>query len=135
MEGPSWVAGEPGVHLRVLVAAVVVEHHVDRLSHGDCRLDGVEETDELTVAMTLHAAAEHGAFQDVEGGKQRRGAVAGVVVCLSGRMPGPEWLIGTGSLQGLDLALLVDGQHDGVGGRLHIETDDILDFFGEGRIV
>lgn len=107
VERPSRVAGEPGAHLRVLVAAVVVEHHVDRLARWDCRLDGVEETDDLTVAMALHAAAEHRAFQDVEGGKQGRGAVAGVVVRLSGGMPGPERLVGTGSLQGLDLGLLI----------------------------
>ena len=94
------VAGEPGAHLRVLVTAVVVGHHVDRLARWDCRLDGVEETDELTVAMALHAAAEHGAFQDVEGGKQGRGAVAGVVVRLSSGMPGSERLVGTRSAPG-----------------------------------
>jgi len=31
--------------------------------------------------------------------------------------------------------MIVDGQHEGVGGRLHIKTDDILEFFGEGRVV
>ena len=69
--------------------------------HGG--LDGVEETDELAVAMTLHAAAEHRAIQNVEGGKQRRRAVAGIVVGLSGWVPWAEGPLGAGSLQSLDL--------------------------------
>jgi hypothetical protein len=31
--------------------------------------DGIEEAEELTVAVALHAAVKHRAFQDVEGGK------------------------------------------------------------------
>lgn len=64
MEGPLRMAGEPGAHLRVLVATVVVEHHVDHLAQRDRGLDGVEETDEVTVTMALNAAAEHRAVQD-----------------------------------------------------------------------
>ena len=78
MEGSSRVAGEQSTNLRVLVAAVVVEHDMNRLARRDRNLEGVEETDELTVAMALHAAAENRAFQDVEGGKQRLGTVASV---------------------------------------------------------
>ena len=50
-------------------------------------------------------------------------------------MPGPERQVGAGALQSLDLALLVDGQHDGMGGRVHVEADHILDLLGEGRVV
>ena len=95
------MAGELGAHLRVLVASVVVEHHVDHLARRDRGLDGVVKADELTVAMALHAAAEHRAFQDVEGGKQGRRTVAGVVMRLSGRMSGTDGPIGTGLLQSL----------------------------------
>ena len=84
MEGPSRVAGQPSANLRVLVAAVGVGHAMDHLARGQ---RGLDEADELTVAMPLHPPAKHSAFQDVEGGKQRRGAAASVVVRLSGRMP------------------------------------------------
>lgn len=87
------------------------------------------------MAMALHAAAEHRAFQDVEGGKQGRRPVAGVVMRLSGRMSGTVGPIGTGAFQSLDLGLFVYGQHDGVGGRIHVETDHILHLLGEGRVV
>ena len=43
-------------------------------------LDGVDEADEFLVPMTLHAATDHLAIQDVESGKQRCRAMALVVV-------------------------------------------------------
>ena len=50
------------------------------LPAGTCRLDGVEEADELLMPVALHAAADDGAVEDVEGGEQRGRAVALVVV-------------------------------------------------------
>lgn len=43
-------------------------------------LDGVEEPDELLVAMALHAPANYLALKDVEGSKGRGGAVTLVVM-------------------------------------------------------
>lgn len=60
---------EPRAHLRVLVGCVVVE---DPLAGRNGGFDGVEEADELTVPVALHAAADHGSLEDVEGGKQDR---------------------------------------------------------------
>ena len=75
MEGLLRVAGEPSTHIQVLLGAAVVEHHMDHNAYGDFSLDGVEEADELTAAMPLHAAAKHIAFQILEGGKKRRDAM------------------------------------------------------------
>ena len=55
VEGEARVAGEPLAHLRMLVGGVVVEDHVDELSGRNLRLDGVEEADELLMAVALHA--------------------------------------------------------------------------------
>ncbi len=46
---------QPLRRLGVLVGAVVVQDGGDQLAGGDRRLDGVEEADELPVAVTLHA--------------------------------------------------------------------------------
>jgi len=70
------VAGEPGSHLRLLVGGVVVEDHVHHLAGRDFCFDGVEEADELLMAMALHAAAEHRAVEHVEGGEQGGGSMA-----------------------------------------------------------
>ena len=77
--------------------------------------------------VALHAAAEHGAFEDVERGEQRRGApgsspgqaVADVIVRLCGGMAPGERQRGPRSLHRLDLALLVDRQDARMGGRVH----------------
>ena len=54
---------------------------------------------------------------------------------LSGRKSETDGPIGTGAFQSLDLGLFVDGQHDGVDGRIHVETGHILHLLGEGRVV
>ncbi len=42
---------------------------------------------------------------------------------------------GLGAVQGLDLRLLIDTEHHGVGGRIDIELDDVAGLGGELRIV
>ena len=101
----------------------------------DLRLDGVEEADKLLVAVALHVAADDGAVEDVEGGEQRRRAMAFVVV---GHGPGAALLhrqAGLGAIKGLDLALLINREDDGVGGRIDIEADDVPELLGKVRIV
>jgi hypothetical protein len=102
----------------MFVGSDVVEDRVDRLAGRDGGLDGVEEPDELTVPVALHATAEHGTRQDIKGSKQCRRAVTGVVMGLGGRMAGGEWPVEAGPLQRLDLALLIDGQHHRMGRRI-----------------
>ena len=72
-----------------------------------------------------HGAADDGPVENVEGGEQRRCAVAFVVV---GHRPSAALLhrqTGLGAVERLDLALLIDREDDGVGGRIDIETDDV----------
>ena len=129
------VACQPGADLGMLVGGVVVEHDVDDLAGRHGRLDGVEEADELAVAVALHAAAEDGALEDVERGEQCRRAVADVIVGLCRGMARCERQRGPRSLQRLDLAVLVDRQDNRMGGRVHVEADDVLDLLGESRVV
>ena len=103
VEGPARMAGEPSPDLRVLVGGVVVEDGVDQLAGRDRGLDGVEEADELLVPVALHVAADDGAVEHVEGGEQRGGAVALVVV---GHGAGAALLhgqAGLGAVERLDL--------------------------------
>ena len=59
-------------------------------------LDGVQEADELLMAVALHAAAQNRPLQHVERGKQLCRAVALVVVGPGGRPTGfrakPGWV-------------------------------------------
>ena len=73
VEGPARVPLGPGQDLGVLVGAVVVQDGVDEFAGRHGRLDGVQEAQELLVAVPLHAAAEHRAVEHV---RPRRGGGA-----------------------------------------------------------
>jgi hypothetical protein len=134
-EGPARMPGQPTAHLGMFAGGVVVDDGVDGFSFRHLRLDGVEEADELLMAMALHAVFDNGAVEDIQRGEQRRGAVAFVVVrhgASAARLYWQPWL---GAVECLDLALFIDREDDRMGGWVDIEADDILEFFGELRIV
>src|SRR5262249_42576172 len=98
-------------------------------------LDGVEEADELLMAVTLHVVSYDGAVEDVEGSEQRGSAVTFVVVrhgAGTARLDRQSWL---SAVERLDLALFVDREDDRMGRRIDVETNNILEFFRELRIV
>src|ERR1700756_5953800 len=97
MEGEPGMAIEPFADLRVLMGRVVVEDDMDSLLGWDVSLDLVEEADELLMPMLLHAAPDDLAFEHVEGGEQRGGAVALVIMGHGG---GTALLQGQGRLGG-----------------------------------
>src|SRR6202030_4844518 len=94
---------------------VVVEDRMDGLAGGDLTLDGVEETDELLMPMALHVAADHGSLEHVHRRKQRRRAIALVIMSHRSRPALLHRQAGLGSVERLDLALLVDGKDNSVG--------------------
>ena len=112
MEDEAGMALEPGTDLRVLVGGVVVEDDVDDLAGRHLGLDGVEEADELLMPVALHAAADDLALEHVERGEQGRRAVALVVVGHGAAAALLQRQAGLGAVERLDLALLVDRQHD-----------------------
>jgi hypothetical protein len=59
----------------MLVRGINVDDGVDQLARGNRRINGVEEADELLMAAALHVAADDGAIEHVESGKQCGGAV------------------------------------------------------------
>jgi hypothetical protein len=70
VERPARMARQPLAHSGMLVRSVVVEDRMDRLAGGDFSLDGVEEPDELLMAMAVHIAAHYGSVEHVHRGKQ-----------------------------------------------------------------
>ena len=51
------------------MSSVVVDDGVDRFSLRDLCLDGVEEADELLVAVAFHVVPDDGTVEDIEGGE------------------------------------------------------------------
>ena len=135
VEGPAGVTRQPFPHFGMFVRGVVVEDHVDDLAGWHLRLDGVEKANELLMPMALHTATDHRAVEDVERGEQCGGAVAFVVMgerSTSSPLHGQPRL---GAIERLDLRFLVDRKHDGMSGRVDIETDDISELAGKVDII
>ena len=132
MEGEAGMAGEPGPDLRMLVGGVVVEDGMDELAGRHLGFDGIEKADEFLMPVALHAAADHLAVEDVESGEEGGGAVALIVVGHGAGTPLLDRQARLGAVESLDLALLVDREHDGMGGRIDIEPDDLAQLVGEG---
>jgi hypothetical protein len=70
--------------------------------------------------VLLHVPPDHGSVEDVEGRKQGCGA----------EPPLFERQLRLGPVERLNLAFLVEGQHDGVRGRIDIEPYNIVEFSG-----
>ena len=68
VEGPAGMAGRPCAHLGMSVGGIVVDDCVDRLSRRHLRLDGIEEADELLMAVALHVVSDDGGCH-CEGGE------------------------------------------------------------------
>ncbi len=88
----------------------------------------LREADELLMPVALHAAADDLAFKHVESGEQRGGArdaCSRGSSCRAGLLHGQARL---GTVERLDLALLVEGQDNGVGRRINIKAHHIAQF-------
>lgn len=97
-------------------------------------IDGLEEAEEFAMPVARHAFADDGAVEHVESREQGRGALALIVMR---HRPAAAFLhrqSRLGAVQGLDLALFIDRQHQGLVGRIEVETDDLLDLGDEVRI-
>ena len=135
VEGPAWVAVEPGADLVLLVGDVIVEDDMNGLVVRHLALDAVQEADELLMAMALHVLPDDRAIQHVERGEQGRRAVALVVMRHRAGAPLLHRQAGLGAVERLDLRLFIDRQHHGMGRRIDIQADDIYELVGEGRVV
>jgi hypothetical protein len=89
-----------------------------------------EKLVELLGAMASVALADDPAGCDVEGGKQRGDACSRDYGAPADPV---AWQHGLATIQGLDLRLLIDAQHDGALGRGHVEADDIASLGDEIR--
>src|SRR5271155_816531 len=116
------VTPEPAI-VPGLVGVEIVEDDVD----GRVRVSGhdiVHEIEELDAPPARFVRGGDLAGRHLEGGKQGGGAVALIIVAMTGQRPAVRKLeIALRTLQRLDRGLLVDTDDDRVLGRRHIEPD------------
>jgi len=90
VEREPLVPVEPGANLGMLVSRVVIENDMNGLAGWHLCLDGVQEADELLMAMALHVATDDGAVEHIERSEQCRRAMT-LVRGLSFRRAPSSW--------------------------------------------
>ena len=113
---------------------VVVADQVQLQPVRDGGVDELEEPQELLVAVPPVVLGDHRSAGDVQGGEQAGRAVPHVVMGHPRRGRGQDRQAGRGPVQGLDLALLIDREDQGLLGRVEIQADDVADLLDELRV-
>ena len=116
LERPAGMSRKPGADFFVFMSGIVIENGVNHLAGGDLSLNGVQEADELLMAVTLHILTDDRAVEHTQRGKQRRCAVALIIVGQRPASPLFERQARLGPVERLNLRLLVDAQHDRMAG-------------------
>ena len=118
------------------MSGVVIHDHVDRdtLFFGDGGVDGLHELvdglhelEELLMPMAVHTLADHFAGLHIERTEQAGGAVADVIVRVLLGIAQSQWQSRLRTIEHLNLALLVDGEHDRPFRWIYIKTHNITD--------
>ena len=86
------------------------------------------------MAMAWFALGNHAAIQDVEGGKERGGAMAEVVVSDTFDVTQAQGQHRLGAFERLDLAFFVDTQDQGVIWGIEVKAHDVAHLFHEERV-
>ncbi len=111
MDVPAGMPGQPRLHSRMLMGAVVVDDQMDVELLGNALVDAPPEGEELLMAVARLASGEHGAAQHIQRGKECRGAVPLVIVCNAFNVAEPQRQHRLGALERPTLALLVHAHH------------------------
>jgi len=104
---------------------------MDQPAGRNVALEAVEKAQEFLVPVALHALADDRAVENVE--RREQGGRAVIVRHRAGA-PTLHRQAGLGAVQGLDLAFLINREHDRVGRRVDVKPDHIAQFGGEVRV-
>ena len=102
------------------MGSIVIHDGMDRFTGRDGAFDFVEEADEFLMSVALHILPQDCSVEHIKGGKQCRRPVAFIVVGHRGRALFLYRQAGLGAVEGLDLTLLIDREHYGMGRRRDI---------------
>ena len=125
----SRIASLPGFHSRMLMGGVIIADDVYLLVGRCCFDNQVEKADPFLVPVLFHAGSKDAAVGSIHCSEERGGSVAFVIVSQRFATSFLERESRLSAIQGLDLALFIAGQHDGVFRRVEIEANDVLELF------
>ena len=122
---PVGVSRQPGVYGGGFVGGVIVQNHVHRgRGRGLCG-QGIQESQELLLAVFRLGLGLDLSGLHIQGSKEGGGAMPDVIMGLGGGLSRAQGQAGLGAFQGLDLRLLIHGQHQGLRRRIQIQADHV----------
>src|SRR5208337_4212197 len=124
MKFEAWMFFKPRLNFLCLVRRIVIDDQMEIEMSGHSAVDLPQEPDEFFGAMARQTFADDGAGLHIERGEQRCCAVALVVVCHCGRTAPLHRQARLRAVERLDLAFLVDAEHQRLVRRVHVEADD-----------
>ena len=125
---------QPGAHLGMLVGGVIVHYQVDMQFGGNTGLHAAQERQELLMAMTGLALGKDGTRSNVESRKERRGAMADIVVGDALNITQAHGQHRLGAVQSLNLTFFIHAKYQGMIGRIQVKADDVPYLLDEERI-
>ena len=128
------VARQPPLDRGVFVRGIVVGDQMQGLALGDLAINQPKKLQPFLVPMARQAGGDKGALRDMQGGKERGGAMALVIMRHRAAATGLQRQAGLRAIQGLDLAFLIHAEDDGMLGRVQIQAHHILQLVLEVRI-
>ena len=127
MQVKPWMPPKPGFHARVFVGPVIVHDQMQCEMGWRLGIDFLEEADELLVAMSRQAIADDGAIKQAQRREQGRGAVPFIVVCHGPTATLLQWKTRLGAIESVNLAFLVNGEHQRLVRRIEVEPDHVME--------
>lgn len=128
------VSAQPFLHIGLSVGPVIVQDQVEGHVSRELPVQSPQEAQELLVPVARETLPNHPPVQNIERRKKRGDTVPQVVMGHGSTAPLFYGQPGLGALQGLNLALLVNTQDNGLIGRVQVQPYDISELLGETRV-
>lgn len=131
VEMEAWMPPEPGRDTWVRMGPVVVHDQVQVEMGQRLGVDLLEESDELLVPMPRHAITDDGPIEHAQRREQSGGAMAFVVMRHRAAAASLQRQARLCAIESLNLAFLVDGEHQGPIRGIEIEADHVVELLDE----
>lgn len=119
---------QPGCYAGMFVGAIIVHDQMQVQTSGRLAIYLFEETDKFLMSMAWHTVTDNRAVEHTEGCEQGGRTIALVIVGHGPATTFLHWQARLGTVEGLDLTLLVHTQDQRFVRRIQIQANNILQF-------
>lgn len=134
MRNEARVAFQPALNSGMLMRSIVVHHYMQLQISSKLFIQVFEKLQELLVTMASIALTDNFTLRYLKCGKERRGPIPLVIVGHRSAAAFLHRQPRLSAVQGLNLALFIDTEHQRFGRRVEIQPDYIRQLFQKSGI-